>query len=107
MPPHCCFATTFPFPRFQPDEAVRAAVVTSAVTMVDVPVRVHQERGEGQVGRREALAGEERAPVGEALTHERLANLSRAHEILTTLVETYPTTDAAERARQRLRDLEI
>lgn len=43
----------------------------------------------------------------EALTHERLSNLSRAHEILTTLVETYPTTDAAERARQRLRDLEI
>ena len=42
----------------------------------------------------------------EALTYERLENDSRAREILATLVETYPTTDAADRARQRLRDLQ-
>lgn len=42
----------------------------------------------------------------EALTYERLQNDSRAREILATLVETYPTTDAADRAQQRLRDLE-
>ncbi len=42
----------------------------------------------------------------EALTYERLDNDPRAREILATLVETYPTTDAADRARQRLRDLE-
>ncbi len=41
----------------------------------------------------------------EALTFERLSNTQRATSVLTTLVETYPTTDAAERARQRLRDL--
>lgn len=41
----------------------------------------------------------------EALTYERLSDASRASSVLTTLVETYPTTDAAERARQRLRDL--
>jgi tol-pal system protein YbgF len=42
----------------------------------------------------------------EALTYERLDNAPRAREILATLVETYPTTDAADRAQQRLRDLE-
>lgn len=42
----------------------------------------------------------------EALTYERLDNDPGAREILATLIETYPTTDAADRARQRLRDLE-
>lgn len=42
----------------------------------------------------------------EALTYERLSDADRARTVLATLVETYPSTDAAERARQRLRDLE-
>lgn len=46
------------------------------------------------------------ALLKEALTHERLANLPQARQVLATLAETFPTTDAAERARQRLRDIE-
>ncbi|MCB9521258.1 MAG: tol-pal system protein YbgF [Myxococcales bacterium] len=45
------------------------------------------------------------ALLKEALTWERLDNLSRARDVLSALVETYPTDEAADRARQRLRDL--
>jgi len=39
------------------------------------------------------------------LTYERLNNLGSATEVLTMLVETYPTTDAARRASERLAGL--
>jgi len=41
-----------------------------------------------------------------ALTYERLENVSSAREVLAVLVETYPTTDAARRASERLRALQ-
>lgn len=41
-----------------------------------------------------------------ALTYERLANDTSAREVLRVLVETYPTTDAARRAEERLRALQ-
>lgn len=40
-----------------------------------------------------------------ALTHERLDNPRQAQEVLSVLVETYPTTDAASRASERLNAL--
>ncbi len=41
-----------------------------------------------------------------ALSHERLSNTSQAIDILSVLAETYPTTDAARRASERLRALQ-
>lgn len=41
-----------------------------------------------------------------ALTYERLQNPDSAREVLTVLTETYPHTDAAQRATERLRSLE-
>ncbi len=41
-----------------------------------------------------------------ALTYERLDNRASAREVLNVLVDTYPTTDAATRASERLRALE-
>jgi tol-pal system protein YbgF len=40
-----------------------------------------------------------------ALTHERLGQMAEAVEALTTLTDTYPSTDAARRASERLRAL--
>lgn len=41
-----------------------------------------------------------------ALSHERLSNTSEAIDILSVLAETYPATDAARRASERLRALQ-
>jgi tol-pal system protein YbgF len=41
-----------------------------------------------------------------ALTYERLSNDSSAREVLSVLVDTYPSTDAARRAEERLRALQ-
>lgn len=41
-----------------------------------------------------------------ALTYERLQNVASAREVLTVLTQTYPNTDAAQRANERLRSLE-
>lgn len=41
-----------------------------------------------------------------ALSHERLSNTTQAIDILSVLAETYPTTDAARRASERLRALQ-
>jgi tol-pal system protein YbgF len=46
------------------------------------------------------------ALLKQALSHERLSEFDRAREILATLADTFPTTNAGERAQQRLRDLE-
>jgi tol-pal system protein YbgF len=41
-----------------------------------------------------------------ALSHERLEQPEQAVEVLSVLVETYPSTDAARRATERLRALQ-
>ena len=41
-----------------------------------------------------------------ALTYERLNDIANAREVLVVLVETYPTTEAARRATERLRELQ-